>query len=269
MGPALALPVNPLARLIPRAVQVLRRRRIRRLFVAAGLSLVAGACGLVMFGAALSRATPSWWRSFPREDPALASLARRVENSVQTEVFQNRASHREDGLLRSDPWSIRLSAEEASAWLAVRLPMWMANQKEKFRWPRELEEVQVDFAEGTLTFGARLDAARGARVLTATVWPHLDEQGRLFLPAKRVNVGRLAVPASWVLEHARGAAARCIPANLRDLPETEALVRAFEGDHALIETAVFKLGDGRRVRVLSFSLDGGMLQITCQTERPG
>jgi hypothetical protein len=237
--------------------------------VASGLGLVAGACATVMFGVALSRSTPSWWRTFQREDPVLMSLARRVENSVQTEVFQNRPAHREGGVWRSQPWSIDLSADEASAWLSVRLPMWIANQKDTFRWPRELEDVQVEFQRGAMTFGARLDAGRGARVLTATVSPHLDDTGRLFVPADRVNVGRLAVPASWVLDHARGAAARVIPANLRELPETEALVNAFDGNQALVETPVFKLGDGRRVRVLGFSLDGGMLRVTCQTERPG
>jgi hypothetical protein len=222
-----------------------------------------------MFGVALSRATPSWWRSIPREDPVLVSLARRVENSVQTQVFQNRPSHREGGVWLSEPWSLDLSADEASAWLSVRLPMWISNQKDSFRWPRELDDLQVEFQEGALIFGARLDAERGGRVLTATVSPRLDDSGRLFVPAERVNVGRLAVPASWVLDHARGAAARVIPTNLRELPETEALVNAIDGTQALVETPVFKLGDGRRVRLLGFNLDRGMLRITCQTERPG
>lgn len=263
--------VVPHAPILLHALHILRRRRVRRLIVAGGMGLVTAACGIAMVGAGLARTPPSWWRAMAREDPATVQLARRVENAIETEVYQNRPAVHEGAVWRSDPWSVRVSAEEASAWLCVRLPAWVANQKDHLRWPRDLQEVQVAFNAGAMTVGARVPAGREGRVLTATVSPRLDERGRLFLPAQQMNVGRLAVPASWVLDHARGggAAAQAIPENLRALPETEALVRAFEGSEALVESPVIKLGDGRSVRVLGFSLAGGVLEITCRTERPG
>ena len=264
-------------------LQFLRRRRTRRAIITAGLALVALASAGIMMAAAMARAAPSWWRSIRREDPVLVSLARRVENSVMNEAAANRPTRQASGVWQSDQWQIRLSADEASAWLSIRLPMWLANQKDEFRWPRNLEDVQVEFQDGALTVGARVDGKRepaptegsatdatGGRVLTATVAPRFDGQGRLYLPAERVNVGRLAIPASWVLDRSGGGAAtRYIPESIRTLPETTALVRAFEGDQAILESPVIKLGDGRRVRVLSLSLDRGMLEITCRTERPG
>ena len=77
-----------------------------------------------MLGAALARTAPSWWRPIGREDPATIQLARRVENVIESEVFQNRPATRdgEGGVWRSDPWFIRLSADEASAWYGIVAP---------------------------------------------------------------------------------------------------------------------------------------------------
>jgi hypothetical protein len=152
------------------------------------------------------------------------------------------------------------------------MPLWLSNSEDHFRWPREVEEVQVLFEEGAVTVGARVRSGAAAphgRVLTATVSPHMDPEGRVFAPAGRVNLGRVTMPAGWVLDHIRGAADRYFPADIRALPETETMLRAFEGQSALVERAVFKLGDGRRVRLLGFSVEDGILEVRCQTERPG
>jgi hypothetical protein len=81
-----------------------------------------------------------------------------------------------------------------------------------------------------------------------------------------VSLGRLDIPGPWVIRAVRAQAEHYIPQRLRDLPETRSLFKAFQGESAIVNNAVFKLGDGRRVRVLDIQPKDGVLAITCRTE---
>jgi hypothetical protein len=230
---------------------------------------VVGVCVVVLGAMAMMRAAPLWWRTVLREDPATVALAERVEKSI---INTAHAQWPTDGSqaqgYRSKPWTVEVNATEVNAWLNVRLPMWLANQKSKFKWPRNMSDVQVDFSPGRVTIGARVRAGDASHVLTATLSPELNETGQLFTPARWVNVGRLSIPAGWVLGTAQGSAKSYIPPELMRLPETARLFGAFEGEGPLMQRAVIKLGDDRRVRILRVQAREGRLLVTCRTEGP-
>jgi hypothetical protein len=228
------------------------------------------ASALVLGGLVLSRAAPAWWRTVLREDPATILLAEGAERRLINAAHDDERiplKLQPDGSWKSDTWFVEVRSAEVNAWLNVRLPMFLASQKDEFHWPADVSDVQVEFHEDRITIGARVRAGDRHQVLTATLAPQLDEQGRLFMPARSVNLGRLTIPAAWVLQPIRANAETYIPAQLRKLPETEVLFRAFEGDQALLQRALVRLEDGRRIRILKVEPRDGKLVVMCRTER--
>lgn len=216
---------------------------------------------------------PLWWRSVNAADPATIDRAKSVENMVINEVYQRRAADpvyqpTEEGSWRSERWVIRIPVTEANAWLNARLPKWMANQHDPVRLPSELEGLRVEFQEGVILVGAQVRAGGQTRIFTATLEPELAPDGSLWLPARWVHVGRLPVPVPVLLRSVGAVIRRMIPPSVLALPETEAMARAFAGEQPVVERPVLRLEDGRRVRVLAVRPRDGVLEITCQTERP-
>ena len=218
---------------------------------------------------ALARSAPSWWRSLRRDDPALIALGERVENEIVNRLYRNRADPAAPAPTRpwrSDPWTIEVRASEANAWLNSRLPKWLANQKDDFRWPRDVAGIQVAFEPSLIRVGAKVSTGGRDQVLSATLEPRLESDGRLYMPATWLNLGRLSVPAEWVLQHAQKDATQYIPRDLRALPETQDLIAAFAGNQPARSSTLINLGDGRAVRILRLDPHNGTLRITCQTE---
>ena len=102
-----------------------------------------------------------------------------------------------------------------------------------------------------------------------TLDPQIREDGSLWMPARWVSVGRLAVPGDWVIDHADRRRDQFIPEDLKDLPETAAMFRAFAGEAPIATDAVVTLGDGRVVRLLEMRPADGRLELTCRTEHDG
>lgn len=240
------------------------RRRVRRVVIGVALGAVSAASLAAVFGATLARSAPAWWVTIRREDPATIQTARNVENRVMSRVYQD-----DENSPAVEEWTVEIPADQANAWLNVRLPMWLANQKDKFHWPREMSDLQVNFEDNRVTVGARVHAGSRDQVLTATIEPRLERDGRLFIPARWVSVGRLPIPADWVLDRAHKNAEQYIPANLRALPETETLFKAFCGEQAIRNNTLISLHDGRAIRVVSFTASHDTLRIKCRTERRG
>lgn len=235
------------------------------------MGVVAVSSLAVLASLALIRESPDWWRTVRRDDPRTIRAAQDVEDALMSDFSAVRPTDpsfvpNEPGQWRSEPWTIRVEASEANAWLNVRLPKWLANREEEFRWPEEVSELQVDFDQGVLRIGARVRISGQEQIVSATIRPALADDGSLTAPARWVHVGRLAVPASWVLSAAEGNAARYIPRSVAGLPETDAMLKAFQGLGPVVSNAVVRLGDGRRVRLLRIEPRDGALVLTCQTE---
>ncbi len=244
-------------------------------------------CVFVLVAFALIRSSPRWWRTIISEDPATIAMAVNVENRVVNSINDHKpkAPTAAGQPWRSDPWTIPIHAVEANAWLNVRLPKWVANQQDPafdpeksdperraeapehaFRWPRNLSDLQVDFTSKQITIGARVRSGDRHQVLTATLGPRLEAAGALWVPAQWVNLGRLSIPASWILERAKSGTADYVPTDLRNLEQTQKLFRAFEGLEPIYESAAIQIG-GQRLRILQIVPKDGVLEVTCQTER--
>lgn len=254
----------------PRPAYLVLPNRTRRLVVGGAIGLVFLSCISILIALALIRSSPRWWRTILREDPHTVDLATRVEKYLVQQINDHRptppaASGAADAWV-SKPWKITLTSEHANAWLNVRLPMWLANQRQEFHWPKNLSDLQVDFTQDEITIGARVRSGDRYQVLTATLKPRIDDKGRVWLPAHWVNLGRLAVPASWVLERARSGAADYVPPTLRNMEQTQRLFRAFEGLEPITDRRVFSW-EGNNVRILEVNSKDGQVEIVCQTVR--
>lgn len=241
------------------------------------LIVLGTALGLVAL--ALSQERPTWWTSVNVRDPAVVEVAERFENALATIMTRARPAGTDgDG---SDPWTIRVSASDVNAWLNARLPAWMESREREgaegdaaFKWPESVQELNVDFRDGLILVGAKVSArARDQRAghdsgnyFSAAVQPRFDPDGSLWLPARRVAIGRLAVPAGWMLRRPDEVArADRVPDELAKLPETREVLGAFAGRRAVMTNPTIRLGDGRRVKLLGMTAEDGRLSITCLT----
>lgn len=283
-----------------------RRALIRRMVIAGTVGVVVSAAiGLPLTLGMMARA-PSWWRSIDARSAATIRVGTDLENQVVEIMRQVRPSAKPAagsptwaGVYQSEPWTIAIRAADANAWVNARLPKWVASQgpestpsssqigltaKSKprtFAWPEQVEQVQVEFARGMIHIGARIreskpkggssartdTAPSAARIVSASLVPELAADGSLWMRAEGVGVGSLPLPTSLLLSSASAGDMIALPQELRDLPETAALLRAFTGDTPLTVTPTLTLGDGRRVRVLAIRSEDGLLILTCRTER--
>lgn len=273
-----------------------RPRLVRRALVAFAICLLVCGAALTLVVLSLMRGQPGWWRDLPAFK-ITENTGNRVQNELTTLITSTRSLD-ENGL--SVPWGMAINAEQANAWLNTKLRDWVrsrgiANEEYEPRlpadipgaaaqagaasregaWIDQVREVQVDFNGERIAIGARILHNGSERVFSATLVPQVRPDGSLWMLAQNVQIGRLSVPASWVLPGPAVAAggARVVPASqseevdLTRLPEIQAMFDAFSGRQPMVDTPLLRLPDGRRVRLLSLTTrDDGMLIVTCRTE---
>ncbi len=254
-----------------RALRFILSRRVRRWALGSALAVVGVSCALILTVVIMARGTPSWWRAVPRDDPGTAETARRFEDGITNSLYLVRPtdpafvpSH--PGEWRSETWTIRVNAAEVNAWLNTRFEPWLTHIDKTFTWPEDLSEVQLSAGPEGIRLGARLWLGGRERIVSASVEPLVRADGSLRLPARRVGLGRLSIPADWVLDLSDPAAGGYVPVDLRGHPETGSVMRAFLGEGPVVKDAVIKLGDGRGVRILGITPQDGALVLTCRTE---
>jgi len=229
----------------------------------------------------LASRAPAWWpvRSNPRTE---AVIAADLENAVVNQLHAARPMEgpsegqklsESAGQTEGQPtgwtsalWSVSLSESDANAWLAARLPKWLANQDDPIEWPAELSVVQSGFEEGRLQVGAQVLDGRQTRYVSCQLRLWIDDRGRLWAPADWVRLGRLAVPAEWIVERAFGAA-KPISRTIGAAHASQRVAAALRGEEPLLDNPVLKLADGRHVRLVRLLLKNGHVEITCRTER--
>lgn len=247
----------------------MRLRRLRRR-LGAVLFVCAAAAGVTLvFAWWLARTPPSWWRGDARaawaHDPALGERAQALENGVVSIVSQPRPA--DDAL-----WSILVRPADATAWLNERLPRWLLARASLRAWPAEVRRLQVRFDGPAIEFAALLAPSPDAtgRVLTARVTPSVDAQGRLWVRATHLGVGRLPLPRGLALsaraESVIAAAAAELPDEIVADPRADDLRRTLAGQRPLLQRASLRLADGRRVRLVDIRCHEGNLLVTCATE---
>jgi hypothetical protein len=244
-----------------------QRWRLRRWVIGSGALLAAVVTCAVAVAATLADQAPVWWRTVRGDDPGALARGIEVENRAGNLIYRIRpADTAAPDRYQSEVWTVDLSVPEANAWLNARLPGWLASQWDESVWPSEMSEVQVEFREGLIAVGARITLGGRQRYFTATLAPEIRADGSLWLPARWVSVGRLAAPGDWVVDYAGRRRDQFVPEDLRHLPETAAMFRAFAGEAPMARDAVVTLGDGRIVRLLAMIPADGRLQLVCRTE---
>ena len=264
----LAFPPSPRRAIVATLWPALRRAR--PWLLRASVAIVALLCGGLLFAHSLSAQTPHWWRNVSREDPRTQEAAEQIEYAISDQLHASRtggASADRPEHWSSELWSASISATDANAWINVRLPKWLAHEDENLRWPDELAEVQIDFSAGDVRLGARLATDGHERIVWATFTPEIREDGSLWLRARRVHLGRLSVPAPWVLGEAEDLVNAYVPPEFRGHPESRRLFDALAGRVPIIDTPTLRLADGRRVRLVAMQAFEGRLSVACRTER--
>lgn len=263
----------PVVKVAPARVTPTPRRRLprkRSLLIGCGLFLAGVVTGGVLVAGWLADQRPGWWEPIDATNPHTVAIADAVENGAVDLLSQVRPSvERTPGVLTSDPWTVKLTPEDVNAWIAVRMPMWIRNQSEKFRWPSEVAQLQVDFREDDIVLGVRAQSHGVERYLWVTLDPTIDEEGALWLKATWVHVGRLSLPAAWFLPEeavTTTSVTKNIPDDIRSLPATGTLLAALNGAGPVAKNPTVRLADGRRVRIVGVAAEDGALYVTCRTE---
>lgn len=97
---------------------------------------------------------PSWYRPPSLEDPEAGRLAERVEYGLLEQVQRVRPP--------GTRWTVRLTDEQANAWLATRLPEWWRSRGGG-AWPAEVLPPQITTRPDSLRWAAAV-ATRGVRL---------------------------------------------------------------------------------------------------------
>jgi hypothetical protein len=251
-------------------------RRFHRRIIIVGLVLASGATLLLLVGYALTRGSPSWWRTRQANQAATAAA---VENGVVNHLTavrardqaQKEAAAKTGEKWKSEAWSVSLQAADVNAWLAERLPRWLENRQPPVKWPRQVREVQVEFADGIVRVGTRVAAASGDesdrdQFLSVELRPELMDDGKLWLRASGVSVGALPVPSALAMEWVRQVSGELFTEMMEKVPEAKTTLEAMAGERPLVNDAVVRIDGGRRVRLLKIIAKNGRLDVTCRTE---
>lgn len=258
-----------------------RRHRARRIAVAVGFVLVAISTAVVLIALALTRENPRWWTTVNPADPETIATAERVENGVTSALTQVRTTNNAAGpeSAATAAWQVFITTEQANAWLNVRLRRWLVDQAEQgnldFRWPEGVGQMQVSFQRGRIHLGAvitRPTPGGGpprSQTLAAALRPEFGPDGSLWMTAERIEIGRLAVPADWVIGSGEKTAAKVadVSTELARQPQTERVLAAIRGERPVLSRPSIKLADGRRVRIVAIEPADDRLVFTCTTEQ--
>ncbi|MBX3387972.1 MAG: hypothetical protein KF691_00810 [Phycisphaeraceae bacterium] len=205
----------------------------------------------------LTLRTPSWFQSEARKASEMRRMAQRVENRLITEAYRFRGGPtlEPDGSRRTgDNWRIRVTEEEATAWIAAKLGEWLANRDPPARIPPEISELQAHFGSGRAWVAGLLDD----RVYAVSTGFRANEKG-LWFSGARAGIGSLAFPVSWGAMGFVG---------MDDSGVGGWVWRLLSGREPLLPGATIRLEDGRRVRVIAVRVLPGAIEAECRTEAP-
>ncbi len=227
-----------------------RRRRVLIGTVLLAVML-AGAAGVTLWR--LAWMAPARWPDVAADHRQTTVLADRVEYRLAEEAHMVRPA--------DDSWRLRITDEQVNAWLAVRLPAWIAHAQ-NVEWPPQLGTPQVHFAEGAIHVGLDYDDDGRRRYLVATLQPRVLD-GQLALVLQGVAFGRLTIPGASVrtlIETYRDV----VPERFLEDPSVKRIIDLLVDEQRI--DPVVSLSDGRRVRLVEIRAGEGDVVLRCRTE---
>jgi len=245
------------------------RTRAGGWLVAAGMAAALVIAAGFAISATLTRAAPGWWNT-PRDDETARARATAMENAAVSELYRARprgtdGPPAESAAWMSETWSVGLLENDINAWLAARMPRWLEGRPGLPDWPPTMSQLQVRFDNGAVRAGVRVDTPDGPRFVTASFRPEIDDRGSLWLRASWVHIGRLPVPASWVIGSGDDGDG-VLPPELLERPEAALFLGMARGDAPVADAPLVRLEDRRRVRLLGVRVRPGRLELTMRTE---
>lgn len=220
-----------------------------RVLTGAVMTLAAGFTVAALAAFSLAVSEPAWWGASGVDRVEAARVAEDVERGVSNALHLGRPL--------GEAWMVGIAQDDANAWIADRLPMWLANQG--VRRPELLPEVRVAFDEGRIRIGfKRRDSERMA---TVSLRPRFDERGALWTPATGLSVGRLRLPSGMLRERGLDQ----VPDPYRESDGAKRAAATLSGE--IPAPTELRLADGRVVRVTGVKVEEGRLVLTCVTVR--
>lgn len=210
-------------------------------------AVIAAAAALLLLGAAawwLAGLTPAWYRPPDPNNAATAQLGEAAEYRLVEEFQKIRPE--------DEVWRLRIPEDAINAWLATRLPRWLAGQD--VQWPAHLGPPQVhitpagiEVAIASDDFGGRIGRFRAGPAITGD---------RLTLESPTLGFGRLPLPlpASWIQQDLQDA--------LAGTDDLGFLVALLQGD--AIDAAI-PLVDHRHIRLHLITLEPGACVLKATT----
>jgi hypothetical protein len=195
---------------------------------------------------------PTWWAPPDAFDPRVAEAAQQIEYSLIEQAHMVRTD--------DETWSIRIHDRHVNAWLASRLPAWLAHDQ-ALDWPSGFGQPQIRSEPGWVTLAIELDGDERRRFVAVRLILTI-EAGELRLTVDRVSLGRLTIPgkpvgdvAGWLNEAA--------PGGFLDNPEVQAATGWLLQGRAIDPT--MRLADGRAVRLVGIRCEEGAVVLRCRT----
>lgn len=202
---------------------------------------------------------PAWYDPPSRDNERVEHVADRFEYRVVEEAQKIRAD--------DATWTVRVREEHLNAWLATRLPQWLAHTHD-LAWPAYLHTPQVHLQAEGVSLAVGLGQS-DRRIVMARFMPGI-EAGRLRVDVHDLTMGRLPLPGDPTrqlleqLREARRAADQAPQTNQVDDDNIMSVIERLIAGHASVEP-VFTLSDGRRVRLLALEIHDGAIDMTSQT----
>ncbi len=183
-----------------------RRRLKKRWILLAIVLVVAGVAGRVWW---LAQAEPEHWqqrRAFidttRRED--LVAMANRVESEVlKLQSYQGPLPGQKPQAADARPKDpslrrVRMTIDEANAWLTTKLDQWLANRNVKM--PSHLSRPTIHVDDGALVISAMVEAPEMSNVISAVLDIEITDDGLLRIDRRSIRWGRLSVPFTFLEE---------------------------------------------------------------------
>lgn len=224
-----------------------------------GWIAAAAAAVLLSAGAVLWRMTwlpPAWWSPLNPVDVQAQAMAESVEYGLVEQAQKVRPE-------AEAPWAVRVKQEQINAWLASRLPQWLAHERDLV-WPEQVSSPQVRIEPEGMTIGVGIEREgwRGEkRFVSARFLPRVEE-GKLMVTLGGVSVGRVTLPgapATALLKQLEAAAPNATW-NREAVSRVVAMLTGGEGIEAM-----FRLEDGRLVELTDVELEEGAIVMHCVT----
>jgi hypothetical protein len=201
-----------------------------------------------------ARSAPAWYSPPDPGAQPVATLAETVEYRM-TEEFQK--------IRDEDAWTLRIHEEQVNAWLAARMPEWIAHEPD-LEWPREFGIPQIRVDGRGIDLAIPVGAGGRSAVLIARLDPEIVG-GQMHLNLERAGIGRLSLPGEPA-QTLMSAIEQVAPGGALDDEAVQSLLSLLSGEQGI--SSLVDLSDGRRVELLDLTLADGMIELTSRTLPP-